>query len=186
MKLLADLFPLLVFFAAYKLQGIYIATAAAIAASLVQVGWLKLRRRPVSTMQLVTLGAIVVFGGMTLAFHDDVFIKWKPTIVYWIFGAVVLGSQWLGRRTVVAMVLGSQLELSERLWRRVNLSWGIFFLAMGALNLYVAFYYGADLTPEQRTSMWVNFKVFGLMGITLAFVVVQMLLIARHATVRQQ
>lgn len=186
MKLLADLFPLLVFFAAYKLQGIYIATAAAIAAAVVQAAWLKLRGKSVGAMQLVALGVIIVFGGMTLAFQDDVFIKWKPTIVYWIFAAVVLGSQWIGRRTAVEFVLGSQLELSERLWRRVNLSWGAFFLALGALNLYMAFFYGPNLTPEERTSVWVNFKVFGLMGLTLAFVIVQMLLIARHATMRQQ
>lgn len=186
MKLLTDLFPLLVFFAAYKLQGIFVATAAAIAASLVQVGWLKLRGRPVGTMQLVALGAIVVFGGMTLAFQDPVFIKWKPTIIYWIFAAVVLGSHWIGRRTAVQFVLASQLELSERLWRRVNLSWGVFFLGLGALNLYMAFFYGAELTPEERTSVWVNFKVFGLLGLTLAFVIVQMLLIARHATVKQE
>lgn len=186
MKLLTDLFPLLVFFAAYKLQGIFFATAAAIGASLLQVGWLKLRGKPVGSMQLVALGVIVVFGGMTLAFQDDVFIKWKPTIVYWIFATVVLGSHWFGPRTAVEFVLGAQLVLSERLWRRVNLSWGVFFLALGALNLYMAFFYGPDLTPEERTSVWVNFKVFGLLGITLAFVVVQMLLIARHATVRQE
>jgi intracellular septation protein len=181
MKFLYDLFPLLLFFAAYKAYDIYVATAVAIVASLAQVAGFWWKHRRFETMQLVTLGVIVVFGGMTLLLRDDTFIKWKPTLVYWILGALVLGSHWVGKRTLMDRLLGKQLALPEPVWKRVNLSWGVFFLVLGAVNLYVAFYYGADLDVATRQSIWVNFKVFGLMGLTLVFVVLQALFMARYA-----
>ena len=180
MKLLFDFFPLILFFTAYKIYGIYVATAAAIAASLLQVSLHWFRHRRFETTHVVTLLVIAVFGGLTLAFRDDTFIKWKPTIVNWLFAAIVLGSQVSGRRTVLEHLLGGQLKLPGPIWKKVNLSWGLFFLATGLLNLYVAFYFRVNLDEQARTDFWVNFKVFGLMGLTLAFTVVQMLLIARH------
>jgi intracellular septation protein len=180
MKFLYDLFPLLLFFAAYKYYDIYVATAVAIAASLVQVAGYWWKHRRFETMQLVTLGVIVVFGGMTLLLHDDTFIKWKPTLVYWILAALILGSQRFGKRTLLGRLLGGQVALPESVWRRLNLSWGVFFAAVGALNLYVAFFYAPQLDAAVRQSIWVNFKVFGLMGLTLLFVVVQAVFMARH------
>jgi intracellular septation protein len=179
-QLLFDFFPLIVFFAAYKFYGIFVATAVAIAASAVQVGVHWLRSHRFETMHLTTLGVIVVFGGMTLLFRDDTFIKWKPTIVNWIFASVVLVSQFSKRRTILEVLLGSKLTLPVNIWRNVNLSWGLFFLVAGALNLYVAFLFRPDLGAEARTDLWVNFKVFWMMGLTLLFAVVQMLLISRH------
>jgi len=180
MKFLYDLFPLLLFFAAFKLYDIYVATAVAIVASFVQVGGFWLRHRRFETMHLVTLGVIVVFGGLTLILRDDTFIKWKPTLVYWILAAIVLGSQAVGRKTAIERLLGNQLTLPPHVWTRLNLSWGIFFVALGALNLYVAFYYARELDAAARQEIWVQFKVFWLLGLTLAFTVVQALFMARH------
>jgi intracellular septation protein len=180
MKFLFDLFPLLLFFAAFKFYDIYVATGVAIAASFAQVGWFWLRHRRFETLHLVTLGVIVVFGGLTLALRDDTFIKWKPSIVYWVLAALVLGSHMIGKKTAVEHLLGTKIQLPPRVWNQYNLSWGVFFLLMGALNVYVAFYFGLDLDEATRREIWVNFKVFGLLGITLLFTVVQALFLAKH------
>jgi intracellular septation protein len=180
MKFLYDLLPLLLFFAAYKYYDIYVATGVAIVASIVQVAGYWWKHRRFETMQIVTLGVIVVFGSMTLLLHDDTFIKWKPTLVYWILAALILGSHLIGKRTLMGRLLGSQVHLSEPAWRRLNLSWGVFFAVVGALNLYVAFFYGTELDAATRQNIWVNFKVFGLMGLTLLFIVVQAVFMARH------
>ena len=180
MKFLYDLFPLLLFFAAFKFYDIYVATGVAIAASFVQVGLFWFRYRRFETMHLVTLAVIAVFGGMTLFLRDDTFIKWKPTLVYWILAALLLASQWFGKRTVIQRMLSSQISLPVTVWKRLNLSWGIFFAALGAVNIYVAFYYGLDLDEDTRRNIWVNFKVFGLLGITLIFVVAQAFFMAKH------
>jgi intracellular septation protein len=180
MKFLFDVFPLLVFFGAFKIYGIYVATAAAIAASFAQVGLYWWRHRKFETMHLITLAIIVVFGGLTLLLHNDTFIKWKPTILYWVFATLVLGSHFVSPKTVMERMLGSQLQLAAHTWRRVNLSWGLFFVVAGALNLYVAFYYAIDQAEDVRQALWVNFKVFGLMGLTLVFALLQALFMARH------
>jgi len=182
MKLLYDLFPLLLFFAAFKLYDIYVATAVAIVASVLQVGGQWLKRRRFETMPVVTLGVLAVFGGLTLILRDDTFIKWKPTIVYWVLGTLVLGSQWIGKRTLVERLLSAQISLPAAVWARQNFTWGLFFLALGTLNLYVAFYYRLDLEAAQRQELWVNFKVFGLLGLTLVFLLIQGALMARHIT----
>ena len=180
MKFLYDLFPLLLFFAAFKLYDIYTATAVAIVASFVQVGGYWLRHRRFETAHLITLGVIAVFGGLTLALHDDTFIKWKPTLVYWILAASLFGSHFIGERTLIDRMLGAHLELPQRLWRRLSLAWVAFFALLGGLNLYVAFYYGLDLDEETRRGIWVNFKVFGLLGLTLVFTLVQAFFMSRH------
>ena len=185
MKLLFDFFPLILFFGAYKIYDIYVATFAAIAASAAQVLWVWIRTRKVETTHLVTLFVILIFGGMTLAFRDDTFIKWKPTIVNWIFAGIVLGSHFIGSKTVVERLLGGQMKMPAPIWNKVNLSWGLFFLVSGLLNLYVAFYFRPELDEQLRTDFWVNFKVFGLLGLTLAFSIIQMLVVARHITTEE-
>ena len=180
MKLLFDFFPLILFFGTYKLYGIYVATSVAIIASLGQVIWFWFRHRRFETTHLITLFVILIFGGLTLIFRDDIFIKWKPTIVNWLFAVIVLGSQFLGKRTVLERLLGQQMTLPAPIWKKVNLSWGLFFLVSGTLNLYIAFFFRTHLDDQIRTDFWVNFKVFGLLGLTLAFSIIQMLLISRH------
>jgi intracellular septation protein len=172
MKFLFDLFPVLLFFVAFKLAGIYVATGVAIAASLLQVAWLKLRRQRVEPMLWASLAIIVVFGGATLVLQDETFIKWKPTVLYWLFGMVLAGAALVFRRNLIRSMLSEQVKLPEPMWARLNWSWVGFFAFMGAANLYVAYHYPTDL--------WVNFKLFGGMGLMLLFVVVQALFLARY------
>lgn len=172
MKFLFDLFPVILFFAAFKLADIYVATGVAIAASVVQVIWLKVRKKRVDGMLWASLGIILVFGGATLFLQDETFIKWKPTVLYWLFAVTLAGSATLFRRNLIRMVLSEQLQLPDPVWLRLNWSWVVFFLLMGIANLYVAFNFSTDA--------WVNFKLFGGMGLMLAFVVVQSLLLAKY------
>jgi intracellular septation protein len=172
MKFLFDLFPVILFFAAYKLADIYVATGVAIAATFVQIGWVHFRHGKVDKMLWVGLALIVVFGGMTLLLRDPTFIKWKPTILYWLFAAVLLGSALLLKKNLIRAMLEQQVSLPEPVWLRLNLAWIGFFAAMGGLNLYVAYRFSeAD---------WVNFKLFGGMGLMLAFIVAQGLLLAKY------
>jgi intracellular septation protein len=172
MKFLFDFFPLVLFFAAFQLYDVYVATAVAIAATFAQIGWLKLRRRKVDTMLWVSLAIIVVFGGLTLALHDETFIKWKPTALYWIFAVVLAVSDLgLGRNLIRAM-LGAQLQAPDFAWRRANLGWVVFFLLMGAANLYVAYTF--------PLATWVKVKVFGGMGMLLLFALLQAVYLSRH------
>jgi intracellular septation protein len=172
MKLLFDFFPILLFFIAYKAADIYVATLAAIAGSAIQVGFTWFKNRKVETMHLVSLVLIVVFGGATWILRDPLFIKWKPTVLNWLFGIVFLGSQIFGARTVIERMLGGQLELPEPVWRRLNLAWAMFFIVIGGVNLYVAYNF-----EEQ---VWVNFKLFGMLGLTFLFVILQSFYLSRY------
>jgi intracellular septation protein len=172
MKFLFDLFPVILFFVAFKIAGIYVATAVAIAATFAQVAWLKLKKRRIEPMLWASLAIIVVFGGATLALQDETFIKWKPTILYWLFCAVLAGAGLAGRNLIRSM-LSEHMQLPAPVWSRLNLSWIGFFAFMGALNLYVAFNFSTDL--------WVNFKLFGGMGLMLLFVVAQAFVLGRYA-----
>jgi intracellular septation protein len=171
MKFLFDLLPVVLFFVAFKLADIYVATAVAMTASALQVAWLKLRRRPVPGMLWASLAIVGVFGGATLIFQDETFIKWKPTVLYWLFAATLTGSALAGKNLIRA-VLSQEMQLPDAVWRRLNWAWAGFFALMGCANLYVAYHYPTDF--------WVNFKLFGGMGLMLLFVVVQALFIARY------
>ena len=179
-KMALEVGPLVVFFITNTQFGIFVGTAWFMGAMVISLvlSWLLLRR--IAIMPLVSGILVLIFGGITLLLHDDTFIKWKPTLVYWILGALVLASQWFGRKTIVERMMSAQIALPAPVWKRLNLSWGVFFAALGALNIYVAFYYGLDLDAETRQGIWVNFKVFGLLGITLLFVVVQAFFMTKH------
>jgi intracellular septation protein len=177
MKFLFDLFPVILFFVAFKLADIYVATGVAIAATFAQVGWLKLRGRKVDTMLWASLAIIVVFGGATLALHDETFIKWKPTILYWLFAVVLAGGEILFRRNVIRSLLGEQMQLPDHAWRKLNRSWAGFFAFMGAANLFVAYNFSTDA--------WVNFKLFGGMGLMLLFVLAQGMFLAKYVEDKQ-
>ena len=171
MKFLFDLLPVVLFFVAFKLADIYIATAVAIATTVLQVAWLKLRRQRVPGMLWASLAIIAVFGGATLLLQDETFIKWKPTVLYWLFGAVLAGAALL-KKNLIRSVLSQEMQLPDPIWSRLNWSWVAFFAFMGVANLYVAYNYSTDL--------WVNFKLFGGMGLMLLFVVAQALFLARY------
>ena len=172
MKFLFDFFPIILFFAAFKLYGIYTATAVAIAATFGQIGWVWLRHRKVDTMLWVSLAIITLFGGATLFLHDETFIKWKPTVLYWLFAVVLAASAGLFRKNLIRTMMEKQFSAPDFVWRNLNLSWMVFFLLMGVLNLYVAFNYSTDT--------WVNFKLFGSMGLMFAFVILQGLMLSKY------
>jgi intracellular septation protein len=172
MKLLIDFFPIVLFFAAYKLWGIYVATGVAIAATIVQIAWLRHAHGKVEPMQWLSLGIIVVFGGATILAHDETFIKWKPTVLYWLMGGALAAGQLFFRRNLLKSLMGSQLELPETAWRAMNWSWIGFFALMGVLNLWVAFRFDTDT--------WVNFKLFGGLGLMALFVIGQALYLSRY------
>jgi intracellular septation protein len=172
MKLLFDFFPILLFFIAYKFFDIYVATGVAIAATFLQVAISWFRTRTVATMQLVALAIIIIFGGLTLYLHDEQFIKWKPTVINWLFGGAFLASQIFGRQTAIERMLGSNLSLPKLIWRRLNLLWVVFFLSLGGANLFVMSHFDRDT--------WVNFKLFGMLGLTVVFIVLQSLYLSRY------
>jgi len=201
MKFLFDLFPIILFFGAFKwgegnaeaaqafgqqyLSGIVsdgvvtaaqapilLATAIAIIATFAQIGYLLVRGKKVDKMLWISLVIITVFGGATIYFHNEAFIKWKPTVLYWCFAAVLLFSQMFFNKNLVRAMLEKQMSLPEGIWRRVNLSWVAFFLTMGLLNLYVAYSFS--------TNIWVNFKMFGGMGLMLLFIVAQSLVLSKY------
>lgn len=172
MKFLFDLFPVILFFAAFKLTDIYVATAVAIGATFLQIATLAVLRKKIDTMLWASLAIIVVFGGATLALRDETFIKWKPTVLYWLFAAALAGADLLFRRNLMRAMLGEQVQLPDPVWARLNWSWVVFFVLMGGANLFVAFTFSTD--------QWVNFKLFGATGLMLLFVIGQALFLARH------
>lgn len=172
MKFLFDFFPVFLFFVAYYAYDIYVATAVTIAASFIQVSlfWLKFRR--FEKLHLITLAMVTLLGGLTLFLQNEMFIKWKPTVVNWLFGVVFLGSQFIGKRPIVQRMMDHAVALPEHIWSRLNIGWVVFFFAMGGVNLYVVYNFSTDT--------WVNFKLFGMMGLTLAFIFLQAFYITRH------
>ncbi|MGO3740820.1 septation protein A [Kerstersia sp.] len=173
-KFLFDLFPLLLFFVAYRFADIQTATAVAVIAAVLQILWMRARRQPIEMMQWLTLGIIVVFGGATLWLNEPAFIKWKPTALYWLFAAALLGARLIRGQNLLKKLLGEKVSMPDHAWDKMNASWVLFFLAAGALNLYVAF--SGHFSEEQ----WVTFKVFGLMILMLVFVVIQSVWLGRH------
>jgi intracellular septation protein len=201
MKLFLDFLPILLFFGVFKaaethrdwaaafatqtlgfmVSGgvvgtreapVVLATEVVIAATLAQVAWLVARGRRVETSLWVSLALVVLLGGATIWFHDETFIKWKPSVLYWTMGLVLWASQVLFRRNLLRAMLGEQLSLPAPVWQRLNFAWVAFFAFMGLLNLYVAHSFSTDT--------WVNFKLFGAMGLLIAFTVAQGLYLSRH------
>ena len=173
MHFLFDFLPIALFFIAYKIYGIYVATGIAIATSLIQVSWKYFNNQRVTANQWITLGLVTVCGGATLFFHNDIFIKWKPTAIYWVFATVFLINQLWGERLLVQQMMEGKLKLTAGIWQRVQASWILFFTSMGFLNLYIVYHF--------NTNTWVNFKFFGTTLITLAFVTGQAFYMTSHA-----
>ena len=201
MKLLLDLLPVIVFFSVFRLAKaspqaahswavamlgsvpaagdalsdivpVLLATACAIIATVIQVGWLLMRRAAVSASVWLSAGLIVVFGGLTVWLHNEWFIKWKPTLLYWAFAAVLAAGQWIWKRNLLGVLFSSELQLARAAWDRLLIAWTGFFIVLGGLNLVVAYRYS--------TETWVNFKTFGLLGLTLVYSISTGLYVARH------
>lgn len=203
MKFLFDLFPVILFFVSFKVSEgnpqaaadligpllgaigldatitakqapILVATLVVILATALQIGWVWLRHGKVDKMLWVSLALVVFFGGLTLIFHDETFIKWKPTVLYWIFAGVLLFSDTVLKKNLIRGMLETQMQLPEKLWRGLNRAWIGFFTVMGVLNLLIAFAFNLP------TEIWVNFKLFGGMGLMILFIVAQSIFLAKH------
>lgn len=201
MKFLFDMFPVILFFGVFKwgeghadkaqamvgqyLSGlvsggsvgpeqapILLATAVAILATIAQIGYLLVRGRKVDGMLWVSLAIIVVFGGATIYFHNEAFIKWKPTVLYWVFAIALVGAQLIMGKNLIRLMMKAQIDLPDAIWNRLNMAWAAFFATMGVVNLYIAFNF--------PTSTWVNFKLFGFTGMMIAFVVAQTMFLSKY------
>lgn len=171
MKLLLDFFPIILFFVAFKFAGIYVATGVAIAATVAQIAWLRYSTGKVEPMQWLSLGVIVLFGGATIALHNDTFIKWKPSVLYWLMGGALAAGQLTGR-SFLKSLMGAQVQMQDGAWRAATWSWVAFFAIMGVVNLWVAYNFSTDT--------WVNFKLFGGMGLMVVFILIQAVWLGRH------
>jgi intracellular septation protein len=171
MQFLADYFPLLLFFVAFKLWDIYVATAVAIAASIAQIAYFRWRHGKVQVVHWLSLAIIGTFGGATLLLHDETFIKWKPTVLYWLFAVILAVGKLVFHRNLIAALM-KDLTLPDAVWARVTWMWTLFLLGMGAANLYVASHFSTDA--------WVNFKVWGAIGLFFLLAVATVASVARH------
>jgi len=172
MKQLIEFFPIILFFIVYKFYDIYVATAAVMVATLIQVAYNWLRYRKVESMQWITLVLVAVMGGLTLYLQDEQFIKWKLSIIEWLFGAAFLSSQFIGKKTIVERMMSANLTLPKAVWKRLNLIWGCFFTSVGFINLYVMYNFSTD--------HWVYFKTFGVPGLMAIFIVLQMVYLYKY------
>jgi len=193
-KLLFDFFPIAIFFAVYKFaddlpwlkvgilenaENMVLATAVLIPATLFQVSYSYWKTRKVEKMYIVTLVLVLLLGGATIILNDKTFIQWKPTVVNWLFAIGFIGSEFIGKHNLLERMMGSQIELPAAIWTRLNYMWISFFIVIGGLNLYVAF--SGHFTEEQ----WVNFKLFGMLGLTVVFIVLQGIYLSRHIDAEQ-
>lgn len=165
MKQWLDFIPLLFFFIAFKVLGIFPATMVLLVATVVVYGGIWIATRHLERNQLITLIATLAFGGITLLLHDVTYLKWKATVINWIFALIFLGSHFIGDKVIIQRMLGHAITAPTAVWKKLNIAWVIFFICSGALNLYIAFHWSMD--------NWLSFKVFGNLGITLLFVVAQ-------------
>lgn len=176
MQLLFDFFPVIAFFVTYKLTDIFVATGVLIAAVLVQTGAQWIRHRRVSPMALVSAALVLVFGGLTLWIHDEMFIKWKVTVVNWLFAAGFLVSHYIGDRPVVERLMGESVTLERAQWLKLSWMWIGFFLTLGVVNLYIVYNFSTDV--------WAAFKLYGMLGATLAFALAQGVWLASRAQIQ--
>ncbi|MFM8546843.1 MAG: septation protein A [Betaproteobacteria bacterium] len=172
MKMIFDLLPVVLFFVAYKLSDIFIATGIAILASILQLGWLRMNREEITTMHWTSVAIIVFFGGLTLMLRDETFIKWKPTVLYITLALTLIVGRWVLRRNLVQKLMGNQIKLPDIVWDRINLAWIGFFVFLAVLNIWVA--------QSFSTDAWVNFKFYGIMSLTFAFIAALVFYMARY------
>jgi len=174
MKFLFDLFPVILFFVVFKFFGIYPATAVAIVATIIQIVWMKLRHGKVDGTMIASGLIIVVFGGATLLLHDENFIKWKPTVLYWVFSVALIVANLVFKKNLIRGLMEKQISLPNNIWNNLNLAWSLFFLVLGFVNLYVAFNYSTD--------HWVDFKLFGTTALMFIFIIAQGLILNKYIT----
>lgn len=171
-KMINDLLPAIVFFAVYKFYDIFFATAALIIVTIAQVVWEYAKHRKVAKAQIMIAILVAVFGGATLYFHNEEFIKWKVSIINWLMGVGLIITTYTMKETPMEKILKDTIELKTRKWREINNMWGAYFTVLGTINLFVAYFFSTDI--------WMNFKLFGLIGITFAFLIIQSIYLSKH------
>lgn len=172
MKALINFFPVILFFVVYKFCDIYYATAVMIVASLLQALFYLVKNRKLDLPCIITLIVVTLLGSITLIMRNDLFIKWKPTVVFLSFAILLASAQFIWKKNPMAALMGNNISLPENVWNKINLSWILFFILMGTVNLYIIYTYNTDV--------WVNFKMFGVLGSTLIFTIIQAIYIAKH------
>lgn len=176
LNFLYEFLPVVLFFVAFKFYGIYVATVVGIVVSALQLTFSTLWQRRLDKKQLITLIVFVIFGGMTLYFHNPIFVKWKPSVVFWIFSFVLFLSHFIGKKPLMQRMLESMLDgkasLPSFVWKKLNLAWTVFFMLLGAINIYVAYHFDTDT--------WVNFKLYGILGLLFLFSFLQALYLSRY------
>lgn len=172
MKQLLEFIPLIIFFVVYKMTDIYAATGSLIVTTGLLLAYSYFKNGKAEKMQVITFLMVFIFGSLTLFLHDDVFIKWKVTFIYALFAVALLASQYIFKKSIIKQMLGKELTLPDNVWNRLNIAWALFFIILSILNVYVAF----NLPQE----VWVNFKVFGLLGATLVFTMLSGLYIYKY------
>lgn len=172
MQMLFDFFPIILFFVTYKFLGIYVATAVAIISSIAQTAVYRIKHKRFEVIHLITLAIITLLGGATIFLHNAIFIKWKPTVLYWALALLFLVMQLFGEKNLMQRMMDSKLSLPKKVWDKLNICWVVFFAAMGGINIYIIYHFSTDF--------WVNFKLFGTLGLTIAFVFVQSLYMAKY------
>lgn len=176
LKLFFDFIPIILFFIAFKVYGIYVATTVGILVTGLQLGLNTLWHKRLDKQLLITFVVFVFFGGMTLYFHNPLFVKWKPTVIYWIFAVILLASQFIGKKPIIERLLEKAMEnnagIPRVIWKRLNMAWAVFFATLGCVNLYVAYSFSTDT--------WVNFKLYGTLGALMAFSFIQAACLARY------
>jgi intracellular septation protein len=177
-NMLYDFIPVILFFVAFKVYGIYVATVVGIVATALQVVVTFLWKKRLDKQQFVTLIIFALFGGMTLYFHDPLFVKWKPTVIYWIFAIILFFSHFIGNKTIIQRMLEKVMDnhagIPPTMWTRLNIAWTLFFLTLGGINLYVAYSFSTDA--------WVNFKLYGTLSLLLGFSFLQAMCLAKYMT----
>jgi intracellular septation protein len=178
MKLLLDFLPILIFFGVYKITGDLItATAVLIPVTIIQVAVVYWLTKKLEKMALITLALVIVLGGLTVLLNDGWFIMWKPTVVNWLFATAFFGSHFIGNKPIIERLLGHAITLESKQWLTLSFAWIAFFIFAGVLNLIVAYQFSEDV--------WVNFKLFGLLGLTFTFLIIQSVWINKHSSEAQ-
>lgn len=181
MQLLYDFLPVFLFFIAFKFYGIYVATVVGIIVTALQVLLTTIWMRKLDKKQLITLIVFVVFGGMTLYFHNPLFVKWKPTVVFWVFSLVFIGSHFIGKKPLIQRMLEHMVDgehpVPGLVWKKLNIVWALFFILLGGINLYVAYQFS--------TETWVNFKLYGILSILFIFSIFQAFYLSKYLTVQK-
>lgn len=175
--ILIEFIPIVAFFIVYKLHGIYLATIVCIACMVLQMLYNYFTKGKVENSQLIALAVIVILGGTTVWLHNELFIKWKPTVLYWIFSSLFLFSPWIFKQPLAEKILNKNITLAKDAWKKLNTMCAMFFAFMGFLNLWVVYNFNTDV--------WVNFKLFGSLGLTLVFTILVGLFVQKNSKIKE-